>query len=441
MVDNQSEEITNKLAEALSEEATTVENDLDDFHNWMLKKGKNPARKKSLSTSQASNYHARIDQLYRFVIDRLELDDQRVITQEQAHQLIEWLDHDTITAQIGDSYSEGAKRKFSNTLKKYFQWRNDEGACEEQWEPRISFSDGDHESADKLSFKERWQVRKAALNYGSLPSYYETAPGERDRINGLVAQRLGKPKDEITANDWKRADTSSKVGSLVAVGLETGMIPIEIQEARIEWYDQKRNVFTIPQEYAAKDRPTTDLPLTEETGDILSKWIKERRHYEEYDGTNLLWLNSWQNPYQSKNLCYLVRRLCNEADIDHENRRIVWYSLRHNLGQTIEEEESLSQARDQLRHKHISTTKSIYAESTIESRRQTLKNINQVAQQTAENPNFSPYTDEPKRRSPQYPDESTSKSTNGSTTHIDAVIDDTQSDRSDLAQKILSEEI
>lgn len=434
--------ITNALAAELGEHATAVENELDEFYAWMRTKGKNPNRHKPLSPTQSSNYHSRIDQLYRFVIEMLSPTSKQEITHEQADEIIKLLDRGEITTQSGAEYSEASKRKFSDTLEKYFTWRFDIGATTERWAPRIKFVDGEHQSADKLNFEERWRVLQAAQDYGSLPSFYQTDSPEREKINGLVAQRLGKPKEDITSSDWDRADASNKVCSLVATTLDTGLIPIEVGNARVDWYDQKRNVLVIPTEAAAKNRPTAELPLSEKTGEHLSSWIQERRHYEAYDGTNRLWLNSAGNPYNSPNLCYLIRRLCEDAGIDHEDRKIVWYSLRHNLGQSIEEEEDLSEARDQLRHEHITTTKNFYGESTVESRRHTLEQVNETARKAAEDPNFSPYDDseQPRTSVSSHVSETSESTSSGHKKHVDVEIDDTQEARVDLVRKILSDE-
>lgn len=434
-------QITDALKDELGDQAPRVEQHLSEFYDWGLTKGKNPKRGEPLSDKTAGNYHDRIDQIYRFILERISPPEIHALTHEQAHQIVEWLDQNEIQKQKGGDYSESGKRKFTNALQKYFKWQHTRGTEAELWEPRVTFTDGEHESADKLSFEERWLVRKAAMNYGSLPSYHGTDPEERDRINGLIAQRLGKPKDEVTSRDWTRADTSTKVGALIAVTLETGMIPIEIAEARLDWYDEQRNILKIPNEYAAKDRPTAELPLTDDTGEQMSEWIQERRHYEKYDGSNRIWLNEHGNPYNSKNLCYLVRQLCEEAGIEHEHRKIVWYSLRHNLGQSIEEEEDVSEARDQLRHKHISTTKEIYAESAIESRRHTLEQVNDTAQKTAENADYNPYADDSDHQTVDLTTKIDGTSSNQEDTHIDVSIPDTKEGRNELAQRILSEEL
>jgi integrase len=433
--------ITDALRAELEEQATPVEHELSAFHSWMSKEGKNPERQKSLSPTLSRNYHSRIDQILRFVLDRIQPSDKTEITHDQADLIVKWLDRDEIRRQNGEPYSEGSKRKFANALAKYFDWRHREFDAE-QWRPRISFSDGEHESADKLNFEERFRILQEANEYGSLPSYYETAEEEREKINGLIAQRLGKPKENITSKDWERADTSTKIGSLVGVGLETGIIPIEVGRARTSWYKPKRNVLKIPKAESGKDRPTAELPLTEETGERLSKWIQERRLLEKYDGSDLLWLNREGNPYDSANLCYLVRRLCEEAGIEYKDRKIIWYSLRHNLGQSIEETEDISQASDQLRHDSIETTKKTYGTSTIESRRHTLERINEAAERSVQDPDFNPYADS-NPSSSQHPNEEsdTSGSTGHKQKHINVHIEDTQEERVDLVQKILSDDI
>lgn len=432
--------ITQELAEKLGENRTDVQRDLAAFHQWLANKGKDPDRNKSLSPTASANYHNRIDQIFRFAIDLVAPENPTVITQDQADQIIKWLDEDVILTRSGQPYSEDAKRKFCNAMEKYFLWRHYERGAESTWKPKITFSQSRYESADKLNFTERWNIRKTAQEYGSLPAYYEVPPEERDQINGLVAQRIGKPKEDVSQLDWERADQSRKVGSLVAVALETGITPIEVEEARVDWYKPKRNLLRIPNEFASKDRPTTELPLTEDTGDLLSKWIQERRHYKLYDGTNRLWLNRSGNPYTSKNLCYLIRRLCKKAGIDHEERKIVWYSLRHNLGKSIEEEEDLSQASDQLRHRSIETTKLFYATSSIESRRHTLERVNETAQRTAEDPSFSPYADDRmshRLESRTSPAESSSSTV--PTKHIDCVIEDTPQARNQFVSQFLSQ--
>lgn len=436
MSDTNEQSITDRLTRALGDDAGRVEAFLEEYYDWLRERGRNPARNQPMADNGAGNYHARIDQLYRFALRFDDLHKVPRLTQSQADELIRQLDHDKITKQSGDPYADGSKRKFSDALQKYFEWLHNTDIVDDEWEPKVVFVDGDPESADSLSYAERHLIRKAALDYGSLPAYYETDPDERDRLEGLIAQRIGKQKRDITQEDWQAADTSRKTGSLIAVTLETGMIPIEIEYATLDWYDPGKQVFVIPEEYAAKDRPTTELPLTDETADVFSAWIRERRHLDAYDDTRRIWLNQRGNPYGSGNLCYLLRQLCEEADIDHDNRKIVWYSLRHNLGQTVEDTADISTAKDQLRHQYIETTKNIYGETVTEKRRATLEEIQQTAERAATDETYNPYAPEDKNGIAVYPD--LDQPTGDETSmHVDATIEDTTAARIDLIREII----
>jgi site-specific recombinase XerD len=428
--------ITEKLADTLGDDAGTVETFLQEFHGWLREYGQNPQRNRAMADSGAANYHARIDQLYRFVLEVDELQTERRLTTEQADDLIRRLDEDEILTQSETAYSQTSKRKFANALQKYFEWLHYEDITSEPWEPNVVFVDGEHESADSLSFEERHQIRETALEYSSLPAYYETSPEERERINSVVAQRLGKPQERVTKRNWEEADTSAKVGSLVAVTLETGMIPIEIKHARVDWYNPRKQVFVIPTEYAAKNRPTTELPLTDDTAEILSEWMRERRHLSAYDDTTRLWLNQSQNPYTSGNLCYLVRQLCKDAGIHIEDRKIVWYSLRHNLGHTFEEVADISATKDQLRHQYLETTKNIYGETATEKRRYTLEAISETAEEAATNDTYNPYKPDVDRTITVNSD-GEQQVDDAHTVHIDQEIADTTNARSQLARDIL----
>jgi len=435
MTDSDRRSITTKLAEALGDDASRVEQCLEEYYEWLLEQGKNPVRNTPMSARGAANYHDRIDQLYRFTLEFDDLRNGRRLTYVQADELIRRLDNDEIRKQSGGEYASTSKRKFGDALQKYFTWLYETGVTAEPWEPKVVFVDGDHESADSLSYSERYELRQAALEYGSLPAYYETAPEERDRIDALVAQRLGKLKADITQRDWQQADTSAKVGSLIAVTIETGMIPIEIEHATLDWYDTGKRAFKIPAEYAAKERPTTELPLTDETADIFSDWVRERRHLEAYDDTNRIWLNQRGNPYTSGTLCYLLRQLCEEAGIDHENRKIVWYSLRHNLGQTFEDTADISATKDQLRHQYLETTKGIYGETATEKRRQTLEEIQETAEKAATDDAYNPYA--PEDTESIGGSDLENPGGDGTTMHVDVKIKDTMAARSRLARNLL----
>jgi len=238
--ENHSVAITEEFQQLLGEDALTVENEYSHFYDWMLEKGNNPRREKGLKEGTARNYVDRLDQLHRFSITYLDPEELTTIDDADADTLLRLIDHGEITKQrganAGNEYGESAKRKFGDALQKYFEWRYYEGSKEYEWKPKINFSDGHGEPAYRFTYRELGLVLNEAESYGSLPSYYDTTDEERDRINGLVAQRLGLPKEDVTQNDWLHADWSSKINSLVTVSYDAGLTPIEIANARTTWY-------------------------------------------------------------------------------------------------------------------------------------------------------------------------------------------------------------
>jgi len=103
-------------------------------------------------------------------------------------------------------------------------------------------------------------------------------------------------KEDVTRNDWLHADWSGKVHSMVTVGFDAGLAPIEIGNAETHWYDPKSNTLKIPTEYACKRTWKEEVGLSDRSGDVLSGWFQERRHLEKYDGSNKIWLNRKEIP-------------------------------------------------------------------------------------------------------------------------------------------------
>lgn len=140
----------------------------------------------------------------------------------------------------------------------------------------------------------------------------------------------------------------------------------------------------------------------------------------------------------------MLRQLCDEAGIDHTDRKIVWYSLRHNLGQSIEEVEDISQAKDQLRHRDLETTKKSYGKSSVESRRNTLEKIYKRASRALDDPAYNPYGDDepglpPYENDPTTDSVTTSVESNPGTVHANAYIENTPQARVDFVHRFLDE--
>lgn len=98
------------------------------------------------------------------------------------------------------------------------------------------------------------------------------------------------------------------------------------------------------------------MTLLPKTVKILERWLEQRENKTKYDGRDELWLNRQGNPYNSGSLNTLLGNLCEEAEIDQKNRRMVWYSFRHSLGTHMTDEGNLAQANEQMRHKSLQST-------------------------------------------------------------------------------------
>lgn len=109
------------------------------------------------------------------------------------------------------------------------------------------------------------------------------------------------------------------------------------------------------------------MGLRARTVGILENWIDAR-----YDDTELLWLTTYGNPYESNLLNKWFQKLCDEAGIDHENRNLSWYSIRHSVGREMVKEEGVGAAAEQLRHKLMNSTPR-YIRASVEDRKDSLE--------------------------------------------------------------------
>lgn len=102
---------------------------------------------------------------------------------------------------------------------------------------RTSSSQSHQERAnrDYLTLEERRQIREAAFEYGSIPTYGSLSPTEREKWRVYLAQRLSK--DEVTPDDWQQVN-SWKFPSLVWTSRDTGLRPIEVARTRTTWVDE-----------------------------------------------------------------------------------------------------------------------------------------------------------------------------------------------------------
>ncbi|QLD85543.1 site-specific integrase [Natronomonas halophila] len=329
---------------------------------WLLVFGKNPDKAEGYARATTKNTAERLDAFYRWV----------------------WAEYDGYTTSISHDHAnaymkEIARRDEGNysrnntqsSLKRLFKWHKHERGGE-LWEPEIVFSEpsGTGEPRDYLTREERGQIREAALEYGSIPSYNNLSTKERDKWKAYLAQRFSKHKKNVTPDDWDRAN-SWKFPSLVWASLDAGLRPIEVERARTTWVDVDNALLRIPRGESSKNDGNWTVSLQDRTAKALERWLTERKQYDLYQGTDRLWLTRFGNPYQTNSLRQVLNRLFESAGIPTENRKVSWYMIRHSVGTYMAREEGLAAARAQLRHKSVRTT-ARYDNAPPEDRRDAL---------------------------------------------------------------------
>jgi integrase len=328
---------------------------------WLLTFGKKPDEAVGYAQGTVKPRSYRMDRFYRFVWQQ-----ERGYTVNLTHDHADtWMDH---LAQR--DVSQTHKQNCQKSLQMLYKWLHHERGLGE-WDPEFRFSaDSATKPRDYLTKEERGAIRDAALEYGSVPTYQNLTPAERDRWKRYLAQRFEKPTSEVTPDDWDRAN-GWKIPSLVWVSLDTGLRPIEVERAVVSWVDADNNVLRIPKEESSKNREHWVVGLRERTADILSKWCQQRRNYPMYDDTETLWLTRQKNPYDSAALRTLLHRLCEVAGINKEHRSMSWYTIRHSVGTYMTREEDLAAAQAQLRHRSPETTMK-YDQAPVEDRQDAL---------------------------------------------------------------------
>jgi integrase len=327
---------------------------------WMQNLGKNPAEGEGYAQDTVNDRAYRLDQFYRWVWDQ----EDRYTIQTTHDHADGWMRE----LAYGDSSQEN-KASHRKAVKMLFRWRSWEFG-EEQWESDISFSTntGQTNPKDYLTQDERQRVRDAVLEYGSVPNYNGLSPDERDRWKAHLAQRFEKPKRDVTPADFERAN-SWKIPSLIWTALDTGLRPVEVKRATVQWVDVGNKLLRIPKEDSSKNYDNWAVSITERTANALGRWLAEREQYPKYDDTDALWLNRIGNPYQHYSLNRIFRKVCEAASIRSEGR--TFYAIRHSVGTYMVREEDLAAAQAQLRHKSAQTTMR-YDQAPVEDRRDAL---------------------------------------------------------------------
>lgn len=331
---------------------------------WMLNMGKDPEKAKGYARATVDKRAVRVDKFYRWVWEQEGYTTN--VTVEHGDEYLKEL--------VYKDYTDKYKAGVLDAMKTLFRWRKHELGGED-WEPEFSFSpnNGASNPREFLTEEERQKIREAALEYGSIPTYSNLTADERDKWKSYLAQRFKKPKRNVSRSDWDRAN-SWKIPSMVWASLDAGLRPIEVKRANLSWIDLENEVLRIPKEESSKNTDNWVVALSTRTVNALDKWLDERSNYPTYDGREEIWLTREGNPYKSQSLRYVIRRLCDIAGIETENRKMSWYAIRHSTGTGMANERGLAAAQQQLRHKSQKTTMK-YDQAPVEERRDALNKM------------------------------------------------------------------
>ncbi len=338
-----------------------------DLAEWMLNLGRNPSKADRYSYSTAKTRMNRLDLFYRFVWQN----EGRYVQHMTTDHANAWM-----RELAKKDFKESTKNHYQKSVKTLFKWQRDARNRDVDWEPEIEYSDPstNYQPRDYLTDQDRRRLRQAAMDYGTIPPYNSVTPEERDRWNVYLAQRFQKPKEQISKQDWNRAN-SFKFTSMIHTALDAGLRPIEIQRANVRWVDIDNGVLRIPREESSKNRENWIVALKEETVSMLERWLEERSQHEKYDDRDALWLTEYVNRYTKDSFRRDVfRPICEEAGLDLENRDLRPYSIRHSTATYVASEEGLAVAAEQCRHKSKRTTEK-YEHNSIERQRDAVNNI------------------------------------------------------------------
>ncbi|WP_135851102.1 site-specific integrase [Halorussus salinus] len=350
--------------------------DLEDHYHgyvvWLREQGKNPDEDEGIASSNVPIVFSRTVQFHRRVWEQLGKYTTR-FTHEHADEYEQDLKDDNVTKESGEPYVESSKRKLQEAVVKYFLWVSwTKGG--EPWKPSLTFSQSDFQQSDYFTLEEREALYEAALTYDDLGRYSDLSPEARERQKGYLAQKLGKPKSDVTPDDFEQCRRSWEIPSLISASLDLGPRPKLIERCLLKWYKPAKGEFQIPKEGAVKNDQYWNNPVSSRTLRLLDRWEKQRSSLHKYDESEHLWLNREGNPYSSKTLNYLLDNLLEEAGIGQANRRLTWTSIRRSTGTYLAYVEGLHHAKCQLRHMSMQATL-VYVEIPVEAYRDALDQL------------------------------------------------------------------
>lgn len=314
-----------------------------DLLTWLLTTGRKPFEEKGYAAETIRKAHYKFERTYRWVWKDRERYCWR-FEPETANAFLDYLvKFDDIPQPQVVEYEKAIKLLFkywTNTTDASIDWSYDRSLKSSYDSERDHFRPGELRA-----------LYEASLGYNTI----RTGDVERDKVAGILARRFDKPKETITDEDIKRAN-SWKVPALLGVTNDLGLRPREVETAKASWFYPDDQLVRIPADDAVKSSSSWTCGLSERGAKAISKWLAERESYSVYDDTELAWLNDGGTPYDNNSVNYLLKQLMDEADIEAPRRNLTWYSIRHGVATMWANEEGVHYAKEQMRHEKAETT-------------------------------------------------------------------------------------
>lgn len=333
----------------------------EDLLTWLANYGKNPKKGEGLAESTLKSTHYKLETVFRWLWN-YEGHYTTEFTPEHADTFIGVLDRSN--GMIDSTVLHHAK-----DIKRLYKYTNHTQGTNYEWDvpDDIELSQSPGDERDYLRRQTFEPLYQAALEHSSVRSYYTASPEEREQLKKVVSQRLQIPKEKVGPEEFKQAN-SWKYPSMIALTLDCGLRPIEVSRAKVSWINLADNELVIPKDESTKNEAHWNCSFQKRTGQSLKRWLDERGSLEKYEGRDDLWLTRKRNPYNKDSCNELLDRIIEGGNVPiPEHRDVSWYSIRHGVATYWANHVGPHHAKEQLRHKSITTTMK-YLHSDAETR-------------------------------------------------------------------------